>query len=84
MHLFAIIGSATVVAVITLVIQPAQSGQDATPVEPNPRSAPIESGQGFGRDEPGLNIPLNHQLSDAIARMEDGGAFRIEVGSAAP
>ncbi len=44
MHLFAIIGSATVVAVITLVIQPAQSGQDATPVEPNPRSARSDPG----------------------------------------
>ena len=45
MHLFAIIGSATVVAVITLVIQPAQSGQDATPVEPNPRSARSDPGR---------------------------------------
>ena len=44
MHLFAIIGSATVVAAFTLLLPPAQSGQHANSVEPHPRSARSDPG----------------------------------------
>ena len=39
----------------------------------------VRSGQRFRRDEPGLHIPLNHQLGDAVAGVERHGMLRIQI-----
>lgn len=56
--------------------KPVRSAQEATPVEPNPRSARSDPGQRFRLDELRFDVTLNNQLRDTVSRMERHDVFR--------